>query len=173
MNCKNQESQKRLLILGAGQYGQVAYETAEAMGCFERIDFLDDQNPIGVGKLTDYNTMISDYNYAFVAIGNPNMRLELLQKLEKCGYELAVLIHPKGYVSKSAYIAEGSIVEPMAVVQAGARVERGVLLCAGCVVNHNSTVQQGCQIDCNAVVSARGTVREKTKVSCGDVVFPL
>ena len=45
---------KNLLILGAGQYGQIVYETAEAMGCFDRIDFLDDQNPIAIGVLEDY-----------------------------------------------------------------------------------------------------------------------
>ena len=31
-----------LLILGAGIYGAMVYEIAEAMGCFEKIDFLDD-----------------------------------------------------------------------------------------------------------------------------------
>jgi len=47
-------NQKNLLVLGAGQYGQSVYETVEAMGCFGRIDFLDDQNPIAVGILEDY-----------------------------------------------------------------------------------------------------------------------
>lgn len=34
---------KSLLILGAGQYGQVAKEIAESVGCFKRISFLDDR----------------------------------------------------------------------------------------------------------------------------------
>ena len=33
---------KNLLILGAGQYGVMAKEIAEAMGAFDRIAFLDD-----------------------------------------------------------------------------------------------------------------------------------
>ncbi len=43
----------RLLILGAGQYGFVAREVAEAMGCFTSIDFLDDHSDIAIGKLDD------------------------------------------------------------------------------------------------------------------------
>lgn len=35
-------SNKNLLILGAGQYGQVAKETAELMGKFETITLLDE-----------------------------------------------------------------------------------------------------------------------------------
>ncbi len=36
------QKSKNLLILGAGQYGQIAKEIAESMGCFEKISFLDD-----------------------------------------------------------------------------------------------------------------------------------
>ncbi len=160
---------KNLLILGAGQYGQVAYETAEAMGCFECISFLDDTNSMAIGRLSEYLKYRDRYECAFVAIGNPKLRLQWLTELEKAGYELATLVHPMGYISKTASIAGGCIVEPMVVVQTGAVIEAGVLLCAGCVVNHNSVVQKGCQIDCNAVVPARAIVTEMTKVSCGAV----
>ena len=36
---------KNLLILGAGQYGVLAKEIAESMGCFATIAFLDDSYP--------------------------------------------------------------------------------------------------------------------------------
>ncbi len=160
---------KNLLILGAGQYGQIVYETAEAMGCFDRIDFLDDQNSIAIGVLEDYKKYRSSYRCAFVSMGNPQLRLQWLDRLEAASYELVTLVHPMGYVSQTASLGKGCIVEPMAVVQTGARVETGVLLCTGCVVNHNSTVQRGCQIDCNAVVPARAVVPEMTKVPCGSV----
>ena len=161
--------QKNLLILGAGQYGQIVYETAEAMGCFDRIDFLDDQNPIAIGVLEDYKFCATKYDCAFVAMGNPKLRLQWMERLGKAGYELVTLVHPMGYVSKTAVLDKGCIVEPMVVVQAGAVVKAGGLLCAGCVVNHNSVVQRGCQIDCNAVVPARAVVPEMTKVPCGQV----
>ncbi len=161
--------QMNLLILGAGQYGKIVYETAEAMGCFDRIDFLDDQNPIAIGVLEDYKKYRSSYECAFVSMGNPQLRLQWLDRLEAAGYELVTLVHPMGYVSQTASLGKGCIVEPMVVIQAGARVESGVLLCAGCVVNHNSIIQKGCQIDCNAVVPARIRVPEMTKVPCGSV----
>lgn len=157
------------MIFGAGQYGQIVYETAEAMECFGRIDFLDDHNPMAVGCLNDYLKLREQYECVFVAIGDPCIRLKWLEKAEKAGYDLVTLIHPKAYVSKTATLAKGCIVEPMAVIQAGAVVETGGLLCAGCVVNHNSVLKQGCQIDCNAVVPARGVVPEMTKIPCGTV----
>ena len=160
---------KSLLILGAGQYGHVVRETAEATGRFSRIAFLDDNNPMAAGKMEAFASFRKEYDCAFVAIGNPQLRLRWLEKLEAAGYELPVLIHPRAYVSPSAILGVGTVAEPMAVVNAGAVVEKGGLLCAGCVVNHNAHVMSCCQIDCGAVVASNAVVPEGTKVHSGTV----
>lgn len=160
---------KQLLILGAGGYGKLVREVAQAMGVFCEIGFLDDGNPIALGKLADYECFRQQYRCAFVAMGDPGLRLQWLERLEKAGYELPVLIHPQACVSPSAVLERGSIVEAMAVVNTEAVVEKGGLLCAGCVVNHNARVQAGCQIDCNAVVASYAVVPRGTKVPSGTV----
>ena len=159
-----------LLILGAGQYRFVAAETARAMGCFGKIECLDDHHPDAIGKLSDYLKFRETYDTAFVAMGNPELRLTWLDNLEEAGYSLPVLIHPMAYVSPSATLMGGSIVEPMAVVQSNAMVKKGCLICAGSVVNHNAVVETGCQIDCGGIVMSNGTVPPKTRVPCGTVV---
>ena len=163
-------SEKRnLLILGAGQYGQVAFETAQAMACFERIDFLDDRNGIAVGKMEDYRRFTAAYSCAFVAMGNPELRLGWMDRLEQAGFSLPALIHPMAWISPSAVLHSGVSVEPMAVVQAYAEIGRGSLICAGAVINHNSAVAEGCQIDCGGIVPSNVTVAPMTKVPCGAV----
>ena len=161
---------ENLLILGAGQYSFVARETAEAMGCFGRIDCLDDNNPGAIGKLADYLELSGIYRHAFVAMGNPDLRLSWLKRLDEAGYELPVLVHPKAYVAPSARIMGGSIVEPMAAEQSNALVMTGCLICAGSIVNHNAVVEAGCQIDCGAVVMSNAAVPRGTKVPCGTVI---
>ena len=162
--------ENNLLILGAGQYSFVARETAEAMGCFGKIDCLDDNNPDAVGKLSDYLKLFGEYQQAFVAMGNPELRLSWLEKLEAAGYGLPVLLHPKAYMAPSARVMGGSILEPMAVVQANAVVKTGGLICAGSIVNHNAVVEPGCQIDCGAIIMSNATVPRGTKVPCGTVI---
>lgn len=162
--------ENHLLILGAGQYSFVARETAEAMGCFGRIDCLDDNNPEAIGKLSDYLKLFGEYTHAFVAMGNPALRLEWLEKLEAAGYRLPVLCSPKAYAAPSARVMGGCIMEPMAVVQSNAVIKRGCLICAGSIVNHNAVVEAGCQIDCGAIVRSNTTVPDGTKVSCGAII---
>lgn len=158
-----------LLIIGAGQYGAVALEVAQSMGCFEKIGFLDDNNEKALGKLDRYRDLVGEYTYAFVAIGKNSFRMEWLKKLKAAGYKIHPLISLYAHVSPTARIGAGSIIEPMAVVQPNAYVGKGCLICAGAVIKHNSHVSDGCHIDSNAVVIPRAVVPAFTKVACGKV----
>jgi acetyltransferase-like isoleucine patch superfamily enzyme len=159
-----------LLIIGAGQYGMVAKEIAESMRCFDKIDFLDDNSPLAIGKVSEYKCFLEKYHCAFVAIGNSNVRLGFLRDLEEAGYHISTLISPLASVSPTARIMQGSIVEPMAVVQAFSDVGVGCLVCAGAVIKHNAIVEDGCYIDCNAVVMPDTVVQTGTKVSANSVL---
>lgn len=161
---------KNLLIIGGGQYGAIAKETAEAMGCFEKIDFLDDNKSGAVGKLNDYENFADKYSYAFTAFGNSELRLKWIQKLEECCFHIPVLVHPKAYISPSAQIGKGSLVEPNAAVQANSTLAIGVYVSANAVINHNSFVGDGCHIDCGAVVGSNIIVPARTKIECGRII---
>jgi UDP-3-O-[3-hydroxymyristoyl] glucosamine N-acyltransferase len=160
---------RNLMILGAGQYGTIAKEIAAAMGCFAKIDFLDDHNEVTVGRLSDYERFADDYSYVVVAIGEPALRLKWIQKLEEACYTVAILVHPLAYVSPSAQIQKGCIIEPNATIQANAALAIGVIVSAGAVVSHNSFVGDVCHVDCGAVVRSNSVVRARTKVASGTV----
>ena len=57
---------RTLLILGAGQYGSVAYEIANAMNCFEKIAFLDDNNEKALGKPVLSDEKNEKYTYVTI-----------------------------------------------------------------------------------------------------------
>lgn len=158
-----------LLILGAGQYGMLVYEIAQSTGLFEKISFLDDKNEIAIGKTADFEKYKGEYKRAIVAIGNADVRLELLEKLKKAEYDLRPLISPRAWVSPSAKIGEGVVIEPNATVSTKAEIGFGCLVSAGAVVNHNGVLCDGSQANCNATVSAGAQIPYKKKSDCGEV----
>lgn len=165
-----------LLIVGAGIYALVAMEIAESIGCFDKIDFIDDnanQTPNGIsviGTTADIVELSKDYQNCIVAIGNPNVRLSLIEKIEKeTSCKIISLISPRAYIAPSAQIEKGCVVEPMAVVHSMCRVGVGCLISAGAVVNHASVLGDGCHIDCKATVLGNKSVPAKTKVHIGEV----
>lgn len=153
---------KNLLILGAGQYGTVAKEIAEAMGCFEKIDFLDDTFGLGetegnyheqsIGKLSDLDKFTEIYTYAICAIGNAELRQKLTVQITENCYCIPVLASPQAFISKSAQLRYGNIIEPFAVVHANAAVGIATYVSAGAILNHNSFTSDYCHINCNSVV---------------------
>ncbi|WP_233144218.1 hypothetical protein [Fibrobacter sp. UWB5] len=168
---------KNLLILGAGQYGVMAKEIAEAMGVFERIAFLDDsflachpeQATRVEGSMADLPKFAVDYRYGFVAIGNPELRRKLTEQLLQNNMTPATLVHPTAYVSPSAKLEQGCCIEPNATVQTGATLGTATFVASGAVVRHNATVGDFSHIDCNAVVQTGAVVPAATKVACNSV----
>lgn len=152
-----------LLIVGAGEFGQLVKELAEILG-YKKIDFLDDNSKIAIGKVKDYQQFVPEYENFIVAIGNPKVRRQTIEKLQH-SFALCTLIHPTAVVSKTALLGAGCVVEANTVVNTGACIGTACFINAGSVVNHNSLVNDYCQIDCNAVVAADTVVPENTKVS--------
>lgn len=167
--------ENNLLIIGAGIYGLVAKEIAESMRCFDRIAFVDDRAsaaPDGmpvIGTTADLEHLRDSFNCVIIAIGNPSVRKNLLDKAEGV-FTIVTLISPQAYISPSAKIAKGCIIEPMAVIHAGAVLGQGTLVSAGAVVNHAAVCGEVVHVDCNAVVPGSVTVPEGTKV-CSCTVY--
>lgn len=166
---------KSLLIIGAGIYSTVAFDVAESMNFFDKIDFADDQavsTPDGkpvVGKISEIKSLSAEYEYAFVAIGNPKIRLTLINKLEdETSLKVWSLVSPQAYVSPSAQIYKGTIVEPMAVIHAKSVIMTGCIISAGAVVNHASVLCDGVHVDCNATVGGTALVPAGTKIFSGE-----
>ena len=152
-----------LLIVGAGQLGKIAKEIAEASG-FDKIDFLDDRASIAVGKMDEYEILANKYDCGFVAFGDCKLRMQWIDKLEAAGYNLTSLIHERAYVSSSASLGEGTILQPGAMVNSNTTVGKGCILSIGALVDHDVLVEDGCHIETGAVVMPNTKIDELTVV---------
>ena len=159
-------SAKSLLILGAGQFGIMVKELALESGEYSRIDFLDDVAPFALGKMCDCRKFATDYPNACVAIGDPTIRERLFSELYEAGFNLVNIIGRNTYISPSAVLGKGIIIEPMATVQKCARVGDGCIVSSGAVLRHDSCLEPFCHCDCNSVVMSNSTVPKGTKIPC-------
>ena len=145
---------KNLLILYDSAYGTVAKEIAVSMGCFEKVDVLNqhfgvpeavgEYHEISIGKLEDYEEFAGTYSYAVAAFEDSHTRLAWSDKLIESGFAIISLISPKAYVSTSAQINQGCIIEPLAGVNSNVSVGACSIIKMGALINHNSVVAEGC-----------------------------
>ena len=133
-------SKKSLLILGAGQYGQVVRETAEAMGCFSKIAFLDDNSPLAIGKMAEYDLPVLIHPKAYVS---PSA---LLGK--------ATIVEPLAVVNTGAVVEQGGLLCAGCVVNHNAHVMPVCQIDCNAIVASNATVPEGTKV-CSGVVYER------------------
>lgn len=140
---------KNLLILCDSAYGTVVREIALSMGCFEKVD---EYHEISVGKLEDYEKFTGTYSYAIAAFEDSQTRMAWSDKLIEAGFAIISLISPKAYVSPSAQINQGCIIEPLAGVNSNVSVGACSIIKMGALINHNSVVAEGCCCESYSII---------------------
>ncbi|WFF74546.1 PglB [Proteiniclasticum sp. QWL-01] len=162
-----------LVILGAGSHGLVVKETAEAMGIFDRIDFLDDSSPLAMDRCDEVGKYKSMYQFAFPAVGDNKLRERFYVMIHDYGFEIPILIHPSSYVSPSATIQKGVIVLPKAVVNTKTIIEKGSIVGPGAVIDHDSFIGAFAHVDAGSVLKARSKINAysliRPKFFCGQI----
>ena len=143
-----------LLILGAGGHSTVVAETAIATSQYGDIKFLDDDfdNPnlehdvLGKLSFSLTNECIKSYKSAFVAIGDPVIRIKWIDRLVDFGYKIQTIIHPQSFISSSAKISYGSAVFANAAIQSKVNIGYGSIVNTSCSIDHHSTISSGVHI---------------------------
>lgn len=171
-----------LLIVGCGGHGCNCLEIARTLkesgiSLFDGFAFADD-NHIGesfcdcnvICKISDIESVSDQFKYAFVAIGNNEIRMKTTQRLKDTGYKIASLISPKANVSSYSQIGEGCVVFPFATVEQSAIVAEGVVIDTGVVIGHNSRIESYSLVYANSVVRPYSLVESMTTLKANSVI---
>lgn len=163
-----------LLILGAGGFGRMVYENAQATRQFDKIAMLDDasKDPRVIGKLIDFKYLRKEYPCAVAAFGNNKMRLYWTNQLLNADFVVPTIIHPSAVVSPSAVIGAGSFVMQRAVVSTNTQLGEACLINSGAIIDHDTVLEEGTRIDLGSVVKAHCKIEACRMVEAGEVIYP-
>jgi len=164
-----------LLIVGAGGHGKVVADAALEQGSWKRIAFLDDAYPaarqaIGLavlGKMDKAERLLATYPDAAVAIGNADIRLDLLERLERLGFRLPVIRHPDATVSPHARIQSGCVIFAQGVVNPDAELDRGCIVNTAASVDHDCRLGAGVHVAPGAHIGGGVRVGERSWIGIG------
>lgn len=162
----------RLIIIGAGGYGQTVADVARQSRLFGQVLFLDDhaRGESVLGACEDFLMHKAEDTLFYPAFGNNKLRLEWLDRLEAAGCRAPVLIHDTAYVSPEAEIRTGTVVLPKAVVNTGCVVNRGCIVNCGAIVDHGCILEEGVHVCLGAIVKAENQIPACSKIEAGQVI---
>ncbi|WP_270370143.1 acetyltransferase [Aerococcus urinaeequi] len=135
-----------LIIIGAGGHGRVISDIADMLNRYNNIYFMDDysnlENINGKKNLGSLKLLkiFKDSAEIFVAIGDNQIRENILTNLLIQNYKIATLIHPKSIISDNVSIGVGT------VIMGGVAINNSTKIGLGSIINTNSSVDHDCVI---------------------------
>jgi len=168
----------RLLIVGAGGHGKVVAEAAVSTGNWDEIAFLDAKYPAikkvliypVIGNVDNAVNFLPDFDSTVVAIGNSDIRMNIINDLHESGFLLPTIIHSTACISPSATLDAGSVVFAHAVINADARLGRGCIVNTSAIIEHDCCLEDGVHICPNASVGGGVEVGECSWIGIGSSV---
>lgn len=167
----------KLIILGAGGYGQTVADVAEQSGEYEEIHFLDDNSIADnvIGKCEDFVKYKDCLIYP--AFGNNQMRLEWIERLLNENYRIPTIIHQTAYISPKSIIEKGCVILPHVVINTNCIIKKGCIINCGAIIDHGCIIEECVHLCLGAIVKAENRIEKCSKIEAGNViearVFPL
>ena len=137
-----------LLIYGSGGLGREVYDLAIRINNknqrWSEIAFIDDIRPDseldGVKVLKFSDILQFENTECIVAVGEPNSREKLYQKLKHNNQKIATLIDPSAVVSNSATVEEGGIICAFVLLAANSYIHINSLIQPFVVIGHDTVI---------------------------------
>jgi UDP-perosamine 4-acetyltransferase len=173
------QSDRKLLIIGAGGHASVVIDVARAAG-FDPVIALDphsrDAECNGV-KVAGGDDLASRFlaegiRQAVVALGDNKLRARLGDTLADLGFTLPTIKHPTAVISPSARLGEGTVVMPLAVINARAEVGRMVIVNTSAVIEHDCTVSDGAHVAPGSVLGGNVKIGNCVLIGIGTIIRP-
>lgn len=142
---------QRLLIIGAGEFGQQVYHYAIIDGRYDIVGFIDDWQEKGLlinkvqilGNCDDIMSLYQQnvFDSLFVAIGYKHLiaRKKIFERFHNMIPFASIIANPS-YIDVTAKIGEGVIVYPGCVIDKDVIISHNVVLNLNVVVSHNSSI---------------------------------
>ena len=160
----------RLIILGAGGYGQTVADLASQLGRYDEILFLDDNAPSAIGRCQDYEEHLNADTEVYPAFGNNETRLNWVHRLMEDGVVVPTLVHPTAYISPKAVVESGNVVLPKAVINTSCHIGKGCIINCGALIDHGCVIEDGVHICLGAIVKGDNRIKSCTKIEAGEVI---
>ena len=189
---------KNIVLLGAGGHCISVIDIIENGNDFNILGILDSnvkKNNILGHKILGGDNLISDLvnenTYFLITVGqikSYSVRKNIAKTLKENNAKLATVISPLAYVSKHAYVEEGTVIMNHAIVNAKAKIGKNCIINTKSNIEHGVSIEDFCHIstcavvngDCvvgkgsfigsNATISNGITIKENSIISAGKFI---
>jgi len=163
------DNNKRIAIIGAGGLGREVRNLLEREHSFA--GYYDDQENAEdyLGSLDRISN--TEYLNYLVAIGVPQVKKQIIEKLAPLNLNYANLISEKAVFNKSFFKGSGNIICDGVASTVNINIGNHVLVNLNATIGHDVIIGDYCSIMPGAMISGNVTIGEATLIGSGAVIL--
>lgn len=174
---------KELIIIGAGEFAEIAYEYFTHDSDYRVVAFSVEKDYIEKEKLYDLpvvpfeelETLYSPDKYKiFVAVtytGLNRVRTILYEEAKKKGYSPASYVSSRAFVWDNTEIGENCFIFENCIIQHNAKIGNNVVLWSGAQILHGSIIKDNCFLSGNVGISGMCKIEENSFIGINSCVI--
>lgn len=169
---------KQLIIIGAGGHAKVVTDILIENGEYDIAGYIDcdlskEYREIRVLGEDSVLPLLLErgIGYAFIAIGDNDLREKLQRVCIKVGYQIINVISRHSVISPSAIMGTGNVIMDGAVIHASTVIGDGCIINTNASVDHDCIIGDYCHIAPGTAVSGFTSVGKKSFLGTGSRVI--
>jgi len=147
---------------------------------FEVLGYLD-RVATTIGEKIGNYTVIGDHsllpdllskgvNYAFVAVGDNQIRAKHFNMLKQIGFQLATLIHPTAFIEQDVIYGFGNLFAARSVVGTHTQIGDNCIINTGAIIDHETIIGNHVHIAPGVSIAGRVKIKNYSFVGIGATV---
>ncbi len=172
---------KSIYLLGFGKHAAEVSEYVEDDKNFNLKGYVVDdhfvpsivQGTKPLCSLTNFIATVlpSESVYLLNAIGDPK-RKEIIENLEAKGYNFINLIHPHGYISKSATLGIGNCLAPGSTVNINVKIANHCIINTNCSISHDCVIEDYVTLSPGVIIAGNVKIGKSVFIGVGTSIIP-
>ena len=132
---------KKIIIVGAGEHGQVVKNCLRLLSDFEFAGFLDDTKSGEdiLGGFADFENFLADHLF-YIAVGNNRDRKAVFEKFHTAGAKFATIIHPTATLELQVKLGVNVFMGAHTYININTIVGDNTIINNGCIVEHDNII---------------------------------
>ena len=170
-----------LIIVGAGGHAAACVDAIESQGNYEIEGFIGRPSEVGqtclgypvLGSDRDLEEFVGKVGFALVAVGglsDPQIRIALIEKVERVGFKAPTVIAETAYLSESVSVGKGAVIMHGVVVNARAKIGDHTIINTKALIEHDSVIANYCHMSTGVIINGGVSVGRASFVGSGTIV---
>jgi len=164
---------REIILVGGGGHCKSVIDVIEQESKYKITGIIDKKELIGkdvlgykiIGCDDDLVNLKERFSHAIITIGqikSNEIRVKLFKLLKELGFHMPSIISPLAYVSRHAFVDEGTVIMHHALINPHAKIGKNCIINSKALIEHDATVEDNCHISTASVINGATIVKENT-----------